>query len=86
MDSELMTTRRAQLVAEREQAMLRQILSDRQAAQQIERLNDALSRAYAAREVAQANWEKSDHAYGAVIGELDRLLKQDEVKEDPDGL
>jgi len=86
MGTELIRARHAQIVAEREQVMLRQILSDRQAGQRIERLQEELARASAARAAAQASWEKDDHAYAAVIGELGRLLETRPPKEDPDGL
>ena len=86
MDTELVTTRHAQIVAERAAATRRYqqqtVLIDGRLAQ----LRAALAELEQTRTDAQTCYERQDYAYGAVIGELDRLLKQDEVKEDPDGL
>ena len=86
MDTELITTRRAQLVAERESASRRHqqqaVVLDGRLAQ----LRAELAELEQTRADAQTRYERQDYAYAAVIGELDTLAKQDEAKEDSHGL
>lgn len=86
MDTELVTTRHAQIVAERAAATRRYqqqtVLIDGRLAQ----LRAALAELEQTRTDAQTRYERQDYAYAAVIGELGRLLETRPPKEDPDGL
>jgi hypothetical protein len=80
------TTRQQQLVTEREQAARRYQQQITMIDGRLAQLRAELAELEQARADAQTRHERQDYAYAAVIGELDRLLKQDEVKEDLDGL
>ncbi len=81
-----LTTRHAQLVAERETAARRYQQQTVLIDGRITQLRAELAELEQARTDAQIGFERQDYAYAAVIGELAGLLKQDEVKEDLDGL
>jgi hypothetical protein len=78
-----LTTRHAQLTAERETATRRYqqqtVLLDGRLSQ----LRTELAELEQARADAQTRYERQDYAYAAVIGELAGLLKQDEVNAPP---
>ena len=51
-----------------------------------EQIEQRLAELRVERERRAQEAQRADYAYAAVIGELDRLLKQDEVKEQSHGL
>jgi hypothetical protein len=76
LTTDTLTARRAALAAEREQQELRFIVADRQAEAQIAQMETQLAEARAARAKRRTSWEQHNHAYAAVLGELERLLAQ----------
>lgn len=80
MDSELITTRRAQLAAERERASRRYQQQTVVIDGRMVQLRAELAELEQTRTDAQTRYERQDYAYAAVIGELDTLLTQADVE------
>jgi chromosome segregation ATPase len=78
-----LTTRHAQLTAERETATRRYQQQTVMLDGRITQLRAELAELEQARQDAQTRYERQDYAYAAVIGELAGLLKQDEVNAPP---
>ncbi len=74
-----LTARRKVLINERQQRGGQHIIADRQTEQQLDQLDARRMTLHEQREAAQRQWEKDDHAYGALIGELDTLITQAEA-------
>ena len=76
LDTTIVTRRRAELEQERESHTVRHVLADRQRAAQIADLETKLAALLAARAEADRQYAERDYGYGAVIGELGKLIDQ----------
>ena len=81
LDTTIVTRRRAELEQERESHTVRHVLADRQRAAQIGDLETKLAAMLAARAEADRQYAERDYGYGAVIGELGKLIDQSLAQE-----
>ena len=81
LDTTIVTRRRAELEQERESHTVRHVLADRQRAAQIGDLESKLDALRAARAEADRQYAERDYGYGAVIGELGKLIDQSLAQE-----